>query len=96
MKAPETWTQNGQVTAESHISKTQSQKNLFSIFPYFSLFFSTDVIQPSDRAAKFLAYLRIDREFRDLSENVSTSDRYPNSATKKIIFDFSIFFFIDF
>ena len=36
----------------------------------------------------------MEKEFQGLSENGSTSNRYPNPEPKKIIFDFSIFFFI--
>ena len=67
--------------------QTQRQKKSFLIFRYFSLFFLTDLIL-SDQADKNMGRYR---EFQDLSENVPTSNRYPNSGPKNIIFD--IFFF---
>ena len=66
----------------------QSRKKLFSIFRYFSLFLLTDLIL-SDQADQRM----LDREFYGLSENGPIFHEYPNPEPKKIIFDFSIYFF---
>ena len=70
--------------------QTRTQKTKILIFPYFSLYFLTD-LELSDRTKK----IWMDRKFQDLLENGPTSDRYPNpEQKKKNYFQFSIFFFI--
>ena len=73
------------------IFKPRAKKIIFDFSIFFFIFFFTDSIL-SDRADK-----NADRwEFQGLSDNRPTSNRHLNTETKKIIFSFSIFFFMVF
>ena len=68
--------------------ETQRRRKIFSIFPYFALFFLTGLIL-YDRTDKNMNWWIISRPFG----KYNYFNQYLNPATKKKNFNFSLFFF---